>query len=358
MLKRDAINRLIFAVAGSLAVHAWVMSSTRLDLAAPPQLPPPLEARLEPVRAPATVQTPAPAPKRKPAVTRRVAAKTPAIPVRRSIASTSLYVPPEWDLDPGPDLDGAPVAKADTPPSEAPSVAENTPPELPVNPLPRKGQIEYSVRYGSEDGLPVGKIVQSWEMKNGRYLLASDGETTGLLDLFRPQQLRYISQGQITSRGLKPEAFFITRTRKGKTETARAEFDWANRKILYGYARDKKIAALEDGAQDLMSLAYHFSLSPPAPGRIRIPVTSGKGLDVREIEVLPEEVIETPMGQLRALPLRQIVRPGKDHLELWLAVQYHYLPVRLRHFDRAGDYTGEQVAIEIRVSDERELAQR
>lgn len=363
MLSRNTTARLIWAITGSLAAHAVVMSGMPLNLAAPPQLPPPLEARLEPAPPPVVAQAPAPAPapKRKPAATRQAAVKAPVIPVRRSVASTPLYVPPEWDLDPGPDVpavDEVSIAEAETTPPEAPPVAQQATPALPVNPLPRKGQIEYSVRYGSDDGLPVGKIVQSWEMKNGKYLLASDGETIGLLDFFRPQQLRYISQGKITSSGLRPDAFFITRTRKGKTETARAEFDWENRKILYGYARDKKIATLEDGAQDLISLAYHFSLSPPAPGRLRIPVTSGRDLDLREIEVLPEEVIETPMGQMRALRLRQIARPGKEHFELWLAIQYHYLPVRLRYFDRNGNYTGEQVALEIRVSDERELAQR
>ena len=107
-----------------------------------------------------------------------------------------------------------------------------------------------------------------------------------------------------------------------------------------------------------MSLAYHFALAPPQPGRFRIAVTSGRDFEVHEIEVLREEIIETPMGQLRTLPLRQIARPGKEHFDLWLAVQYNYLPVRLRHYDRKGEYSGEQVAIEIRVGDDADLARR
>lgn len=357
MSARTTTTRLMLAIAGSLAVHAWVMSSTRFDLPAPPQAPPPIEARLEPAPMPAV--TPAPAPKRKPAATRRVAtAKVPVMPVRRYVESTPLYVPPEWELEPDTESGEASVAETESTPADNTVASSQTSPEIPANPLPRRGKIEYSVRYGSGDGLPVGRIVQSWEMENGRYLLASEGETTGLADFFRPQQMRYISQGQITSKGLRPEAFFITRTRKGKTETARAEFDWNHRKILYGYARDKKTAALEDGAQDLISLAYHFSVSPPPPGRLLIPVTTGRDLDLREIEVLPEEVINTPMGQLRAVPLRQVVRPGKEHLEVWLAVQYRYLPVRLRYFDREGEYSGEQVAVDIQFDDGRELALR
>ncbi len=359
MPTRATTTRLLLAIVGSLAVHAVVMSSVRLELAAPPEQPPPLEARLEPAPPPPAAPAPAPSPKRKAAAPRQTTvAKPHTVPIRRSETSTPLYVPPEWDVEPVAESEEPSVADAESPTQENTALAAQAPPEAPANPLPRRGQIEYNVLYGSDDGFPVGRIVQSWEIKNGHYVLTSSGETIGLVDFFRPQQMRYISQGQVTSKGLRPDAFFITRTRGSKTETARAEFDWDHGKILYGYARDRKTAALAEGAQDLMSLAYHFSLSPPPPGRVQIPVTTGKDLDMQEIEILPEEVIDTPMGQLRALPLRQIARAGKSYFNLWLAVRYNYLPVRIRYFDREGNRSGEQVAVEIRVGDERELARR
>lgn len=360
MRARATTTRLLLAMAGSLAIHALVMSSARIELAAPPQPRPPLEARLAPAPAPAAAPAPAPAPKRKPG-TRLAAAKPLAPPpVARVAAPTTLFVPPEWELDPVsvPELEETPVAGAEPPATEHLALAPQSAPEVPVNPLPRRGRIEYNVLYGSGDGLPVGRVVQIWEMEGGRYLLASDAETTGLIDFFSPQHLRYISQGRVTPQGLRPEAFFITRMRRGKTEAAQARFDWDSRQIRYGYPHDRKVAALVEGAQDLMSLAYHFALSPPKPGRIQVAVTSGKEFDVHEIDVSPEEVIDTPIGQLRALRLSQIARPGKEHFDIWLAVQYNYLPVRLRHYDRKGAYSGEQVAIEIRVGDDAELARQ
>ncbi|HXV10060.1 MAG TPA: DUF3108 domain-containing protein [Burkholderiales bacterium] len=355
MRSRFDTTRLLLAMAGSLAIHALVMSSARIELAAPPQPRPPLEARLAP--APAAPAAPKAAPKRRPE-TRQAAAKPLTLPAPVAPSSTPLFVPPEWDLDLVPEPDEAPVAAAEPPSAERLALAPQSAPEVPVNPLPRNGQIEYNVLYGSGDGLPVGRVVQSWKIENDQYLLTSDAETTGLVDFFRPQQLRYISQGRVTAKGLKPEAFFITRTRRGKTEAARAKFDWEQRQIHYGYPHDRKVAGLVEGAQDLMSLAYHFALAPPQPGRYRIAVTSGKDFEVHEIEVFPEEIIETPIGQLRTLPLKQIARPGKEHFDLWLAVQYNYLPVRLRHYDRKGEYSGEQVAVEIRVGDDVELARQ
>lgn len=258
-----------------------------------------------------------------------------------------------------PELEGEPVAAAGPPPVEAPAVSPEPVAAVPENPLPSKGRIDYLVLYGSGDGLPVGKVVHSWNMKNGRYLLASDAETTGLVELFSPQNLRYVSQGKITPQGLKPDSFFIARTRRGKTEAARALFEWDKQQIVYGYAHDRKVAALTEGAQDLMTLAYQFALVPaPEPGRLRVPVTSGKRFDTYNVEVFPEEVIDTPIGQLRTLPVKQMPRPGKEHFEIWLAVQHNYLPVRIRHYDRKGSYSGEQVALEIRMGDNEDIASR
>jgi len=352
-------TRLTLAIVGSLALHALVISSARLEMAPPPQPEAPLEARLVPTPPPAVKPLPATAPARKPR-TRHAAAKLPAPPIPVVATSTPLFVPPELDYEVTPELEEAPVAGAEPLPTERLALAPESVSAVPVDPQPRKGRIEYAILYGSGDGLPVGRAVQSWEMQDGRYVLASDAETTGLVDVFVPQQLRYVSQGRITSEGLRPDSFLITRTRRGKTEEARARFDWNNGQILYGYAREQKAAALTAGTQDLMSLVYHyhFTLAPPKPGRLRVPVTSGKRFETYEVEVFPEEVIDTPIGQLWAVPMKQLARPGKEHFEMWLAVQYNYLPVRIRHYDRKGAYSGEQIAVEIRVGDAKEMASR
>ena len=50
--------------------------------------------------------------------------------------------------------------------------------------------------------------------------------------------------------------------------------------------------------------------------------------------------------------MRQLPRPGDESIEIWLAADYRYLPVRIRHFDREGNFSGEQVVSEIRISEE------
>ena len=81
-------------------------------------------------------------------------------------------------------------------------------------------------------------------------------------------------------------------------------------------------------------------------------IASGSRFETYDVEVSAEASIETPLGTLRALPVRQIPRQGQGTIEIWLAADYRYLPVRIRHYDRRGSFTGEQMVNEIRVSEE------
>ena len=83
-----------------------------------------------------------------------------------------------------------------------------------------------------------------------------------------------------------------------------------------------------------------------------LPVTNGSRFETYDLDVLEEERIETPMGLLRALPVKQVPRPGAESIAVWLAVDYRHLPVKLRFFDRDGRQMAEQVVDQIQISDE------
>ena len=334
-----------FAIAAlfSLAFHAAVISGEWVPMPQAPGEPRLLQARL------------APPPELKPAVprpkVRAVRRATPApVPEVAAVAAASPLVLPDLlpDEEPAEEVAEQPVAPE--PPQQLalaaqPSVAAA------AHSLPRRGRISFTLFYGN-DRFYVGTAVQSWEAAADTYLLASEAETGGIVDLFWPQRLRYMSRGKITPRGLQPESFLASRTRRGRNEAAQARFDWNAGSLNYGYAREQKSAPLPAGTQDLMSFVFQYALAPPAPGRYRVPITTGTRFEVYEIVVSSEERIETPLGTLRALPVRQLPRPGQESVEVWLAADYHHLPVRIRHFDREGIVSGEQVVSEIRVSEE------
>jgi len=337
-------TRLAIAALLSAAFHAGVISGEWLPMPQAPGTSRLLEARLAPLP-----ELKAAAPKPRTRAPRRIA-PVPA-PEVAAIAAPSPFVLPDA-------LDDEDMAEA---PSEEPAAPE--PPQrlalaaptsvdaATTHGLPRRGQISYTLFYG-EERQTIGRVVQSWEAGADSYLLASAAETAGLVELLWPQRLRYVSRGKITRHGMQPESFQASRTRRGRNEVAEAHFDWAAGSLSYGHTQHQRSAPLPAGAQDVVSFIFQFVLAPPAPGRYRVPITTGSRFDVHEIEVSPEERIETPLGMLRALPIRQLPRPGEASIEIWLAADYRYLPVRIRHFDRGGNYTGEQMVNEIRVSDE------
>lgn len=337
-------GRLALAALVSAALHTMVISGDWIPLPQPPGEPRPLLARLAPLPG----LEPAPPPPR--ARVRKPRRAAPAPPVE-TIAAASPFVLPEPDPDEAPAEEVAQETAAPEPPQKLALAAE--PSAAAARSLPRRGRITFSLLYGDE-GTFVGEAVQSWEVEADSYKLASEAHTAGFVELFRPQRLRYMSQGKVTPAGLQPESFLISRTRRGRTEAAVARFDWSAGSLTYGYAREQKQAALPAGTQDLMSFVYQYVIAPPAPGRYRVPITTGAGLEVYEVDVAPEQDLVTPVGTVRALPVRQVARPGEESVEVWLAADYRYLPVRVRHFDRQGNYAGEQLVSEIRVSDEQE----
>ena len=339
-------RRFAIAAAVSAAAHAGVVALGRID---PPQAPaelPPLAVSLERM-APAPPVRRARAPAR---IARSAAPQPPAIPVMapRGLERSEPIAEPETaspaEVAP-PAAEPEPVIVATAPPS----TSFPADPALPT--FPRSGRITFDIVYG-RDRFPVARTVQSWKIDGARYQLASRSETTGIIDVFRSQHRTYLSRGELTPEGLKPETFLMSRNRGRGTEEARAQFDWARATVTLGPAVAQREETLPQGTQDLVSFVYQLALDPPAPGTRRISVTNGTRLETYVLQVMPEEKIETPLGVLRTLPIRQVRSPGAEAVDLWLAAEYRYLPVRIRFYDRNGEPSGEQIVTEIRLSDE------
>lgn len=333
--------RLSAAAAISIAAHAALLAGSWL---APPETPPdlpPLTARLEPQPAPTKAQPPAVKPRPVAQQPRRMA----AVPRTEPAAPADL-----------PAIEAATPEPAAAPAAEPVVVASAEPtafrmPEAPPLPdFPRKGRIIYQLTMGP-DKTPVGRTVQTWEFENSQYRLGSQSESTGLIELFRPHRYHYLSQGTVSDQGLRPLRFLSSIKRGSRTEESLAVFDWDNGRIRLGRVPQESTADLPAGSQDIISFMYQLALSPPAPGRIRMPFTRGSRLDIASFDVLPQETIETPLGQLRTIPVIQVRASGQESLAVWLAADYRNLPVRIRFFGRDGDTTGEQLVNEIQVSD-------
>jgi hypothetical protein len=335
MIDRRGLRRLAAAVTVSALAHAALLGGGWLT---PPQTPPPvpeLTASLQP-----RAETPRPAaPPRKAAggtVTAPAAAAAPRIEAAPSPAAETA--PAETPAEP------AAVATA-----AASSQAAAEAPPLPS--FPRKGQISYLLTMGSEH-TPVGRTVQTWEFDGPQYRLSSRSESSGLVEMFRPHRYVYRSEGRLTAAGLQPERFSASVRRGSRSDESVAVFDWDAQRARLGRLPQQASVELPPGIQDVVSFIYQFALFPPQPGRISLPFTRGTRIDRVSFDVLPAETIATPLGRLRAIPVLQVREPGAESLAVWLAADYRNLPVRIRFFNRDGEFSGEQLATEIRVAEQ------
>ncbi len=354
MIDVDTRRKFACFIALSLLAHLIVFFGVPIVLPRSVADPPPLEVRLQPTAPPVPVllrpkPRPHTAPKRAPAP----AVTTPILTAPSQIAVAPVFDPAPPTIAEPAEVEPPPVTPVDiVPPPLAPPAAaspEPAPAPVPARRLPRKGEITYDLFWGN-DKFSVGRTLQTWEINEDSYRLSSVSETTGLVSLFSRQRIAYESRGKMTASGLRPERFTTERVRSGRRENAVADFDWSKMTALID--NPQRSVALPADAQDLVSFMYQLGLLPLEPGRIELPITNGWKLERYELEIGGEVRLETPFGELRAVPVRQVRRPGQESIELWLALEYRLLPVRIRFFDREGQPSGEQLVREIRVSDD------
>ena len=318
----------VLALAASLGIHAAALFGTDIELFG--------GANDEPVVLHAELQPP-PVVAAKPAVASKPVVKPVAKPHPKPAKPgplASRRVEPDAPLVPAPE----------TPPESVPESAPEAPAAVavpePVKPLlPAKGTIRFIITMGAQ-GFQIGRAEHSWEFtEDGHYRLSGMTETSGLVALFKSVRFENESRGRLVAGGLQPE-HYLTR-KNGKDANENADFDWANAAVRL--SRDGNVRPLAPGAQDILSLNYHLAYMKQPEAGATVGVVTGKKYDRYALDSLGEEEIDTPAGHFRTLHLRAMT---ETVTEIWIALDRHRLPVKIRFTDKKGDIY-EQVATEI-----------
>lgn len=239
---------------------------------------------------------------------------------------------PPMPIEPPPAVEPAPPAESVVPqPDEKPVVAEDTPPPTP----PRHVEVEYRIlRKGGVAGIER----HSYRVEGDHYSLSSIAQAKGLLALALSDLVQK-SEGAVTPQGLRPATFLY---QYGKDKAQKATFDWQAGTLQMEVGAKRQSVPLTDGSQDLMSFMYQFMFVPPLQ-EMRLAITNGKRLRTYDYAFEGEETLDTSMGALRCLHISRGSDDGNKKTELWLAEDYHYLPVRMKETDKDGVVT-ERVA--------------
>ena len=318
---------LILALVASLGIHAAALFGPDIDLASMTEAPV-LVAELRPLPK-AVIESERSETKEPPTIAKPARKKKPqrsAVALSPADAQLEVPLPDQDPSDPAAQVDAGASESAQRNSDDQALLPEE---KTPIDPrLPEQGRILYRVDRGDAN-FEIGRAVSDWAIRDGQYTLHLRTETTGLVWLFKPYLIEMESQGLLTADGLQPQHFQMKRN--GVAGREKAEFDWENRVVRIA---DGVAQPLADGAQDVLSFNFHLGFMPESRVAKMLPIATGRKYGIYRLEVVGDEVLSLPVGEMRTLHLRA---PGVNTTELWLAYDYLLLPVKIRHEDGKGN---------------------
>ena len=335
VLPKSPVASIVLAIILSVLVHLALLFTPMIALA-PTEVPlPPLVAKLEPL--PKIAPPPKPKKKTPPATPK------PVEPVAEKLPAPEIPQPdmPESAATPAPasEVIAATVIAED---------ANKTEEAQPAHPLPKKAQLNYSVYKGSN--FKVGEARLRFQIDDDKsYSIEVGANTTGIVSLFKKFDLVQASSGILTPQGLRSNEFSETRLSGDGQEYRAAKFNWMEKTLSFSGGGS---VALPDRSQDIVSFMFQLSQIPWDRTPIMMNISNGRKLERYEIDIGEEETIDTQMGKLRAIPFRKRHAPNEEGLDIWLAVEYRLLPVKISKTDRNGNIDSQLLISEIRVADE------
>lgn len=339
-------SRLPWLLGATLLLHYAAISWVGNGIGLPQQLrepaaPAPIVAQLRAPPAPPAIPAPAAEVAPKPAPKRMAPAPAPAPvepPVREAPAPVAQEAPPE--------------AVPETPAAYEEAPAEEPPAEAPAEPLPR--QYKADVPPSSELALELERIDakgtlwhgvadMSWQVGGGSYAVKVDAGISMVVTRFN--LLSMASEGSIGDSGFVPRV--ATEKRRGRSQTA-THFNGEQGSITFSASQNT--APLVAGAQDKATLPLQLAAiarADPAQfeGGLEITVGEERGASVYTFVVAGQEEIETKLGRLQTWRLSRPPKPGSynSRLDVWLAPDRGWYPVRIRNTEANGAVTTQTV---------------
>lgn len=179
------------------------------------------------------------------------------------------------------------------------------------------------------NGLPIIVVQETFEKNGARYRIAHESTPAGLLALFVRTHIKGQSTGSVTSAGLQPEQFEYGRL-DDASKNVSAEFDWRAAQLRMTFDGRHETVALPKDTQDRVSLMYQFMfLTRGQLGNLAFHMTNGRKIEPYHYRAAGDEEISTPAGRFNALHLIKEREPGENAVEVWLAPEHHYLPVKV-----------------------------
>jgi len=282
-------------------------------------------ASLDPAAGLTATDAPAPAAPRR---TGKPRAKPRAAPPPETIAEP---IAPQPEVVASAPEEKPPEPAVEEPKAEVVAMAKPTatepvpePARFPVDAFPAS----VSIRYALTSAFAEGRAEYTWNRDGDNYRITGEAEATGFFTLFLEGRIVQESRGTVSSEGLRPERFS---ERKPNAALEGLEFDWAAHKVTFDRNGSRKTVDLGDNTVDWLSMIFQLAHVPPAGEDYALRVYTQRRLYEFRLKVLGVEEIEIPLGKVKALHLRHVDSDSSEVVDVWLGIDHHHLPVKLRY---------------------------
>lgn len=203
--------------------------------------------------------------------------------------------------------------------------------------LPPSADLKYDVQKISSDSAPMyGSGNISWQTDGSKYQVKGD---FGVLFI---TTLRFQSNGNIDDTGIAPEIYSEKRFRKAETNT-----HFHRERNTISFSTSTLSYPLAGGEQDRASIVWQLasigrgdSKKFVAGSSIDLFVAGTRNAETWQILMVGQEDITIDGISTRAWHVARAPRLGshEQKLDIWLAPDQHWYPVRIRYTETNGDY--------------------
>ncbi|MGP1716972.1 MAG: DUF3108 domain-containing protein [Methylophilus sp.] len=206
-------------------------------------------------------------------------------------------------------------------------------PEEALPPPYQRVSTEFSV-YVNGEKQPAGSAsIEYAQQPSGQYALRWVVEGRGLLKLLYTT-LEQQSRGDIGPHGLKPH--FYRYAFGNKTDKIyEANLDWETNSITLKTAKGEQRTDLPQNTQDILSFMYQFMFVPPLQ-EMQVALTNGRRLNTYQYAFEGEDTMVIADQTIHTVHIAHSRGETDEKIELWLASDYRYVPVKIRKQEKNG----------------------
>jgi len=222
------------------------------------------------------------------------------------------------------------------------------------SPLPTHAQLNFDVSQG-DDNFKIGEAQHTLALTPGHYLLTSEIKTTGIIAVLKSYRQLQTSSGNTVDNSLQPDSFVDEVIQRNETKINRVTFDRDHHQLVHS---NGQMAELSNDTQDSLSVLYQLPALLKNAKSNSVAITNGRFLEISNFEIVGKETLSLPIGTTKTVHLRKVRGPQMEGMEVWFAQDFHWLPVKIAHYDRDGKITAVVIISQLSLSDDTQLASK